>query len=148
MSNKDYGFWSDVTNNVNGVKDDEKHLNSLRHLQKNYLNVKSPVGFSGITNIYHYYDKKLSYKQIKDFLKTVDSYTLHKKSRVLQHNPSFSRYYKHQLQLDLVDVQKLSKFNDGVRFILSGINPFTRFGYCEPLKDKKGSTVLDGFKSI
>ena len=81
-------------------------------------------------------------------MKTVNTYTLHKKSRVIKHNPSFSRYRRHQFQLDLVDVQKLSKQNNGIRYLLTAIDTFSRFAYCEPIKDKKSLTVLNGFKKI
>ena len=52
------------------------------------------------------------------------------------------------MQLDLVEIQKLSSQNDNCRYLLNGIDCFTRYGFCEPLKDKKAQTVLEGFKSI
>ena len=52
------------------------------------------------------------------------------------------------MQIDLVDVQSLAKYNNGFKYLLTCIDPFSRYGFCEPLKDKKASTVLQGFKNI
>ena len=78
----------------------------------------------------------------------MDSYSLHKKSRVLNYNPGFSKYRRQQIQIDLVDIQKLANQNDGYHYLLTGIDTFTRFGFCEPLKNKKSNTVLNGFKRM
>ena len=90
----------------------------------------------------------MTYKKIKDYLKTVDSYTLHKKARVLNHNPSYSRYRRQQIQIDLVDIQNLSQANDNYKYLLTAIDSFTRFGFCEPLRNKQSSSVLEGFKKV
>ena len=149
MRYKDYDLWTVVTPEGGDKSYENLNIeNPLLHLKQNYQNIKSPIGFSGITNIYRYYGGQLSYKQIKDFLAGVDTYTLHKKSRETSHNPTFVKYRRQQLQLDLVDIQKLSKLNDNYRFLLNGIDCFTRFGFCAPLKDKRAPTVLEGFKAI
>ena len=49
---------------------------------------------------------------------------------------------------DLVDVQLLSKFNDGVRYLLTVIDIFSKHGWMVPLKKKTGSVVATAFKSI
>ena len=149
MVEDSYESWTEIKpGNHKQIYYESDISNPLLHLKQNYLNVKSPIAFSGLTNIYNFYGGKLTYREIKDFLKSIDSYTLHKKSRVLQYNPSFSRYRRQQLQIDLVDIQQLSKSNEGYRFLFTAIDSFTRFGFCQPLKDKKSLTVLNGFKSI
>ena len=137
MNDQNYNLWTEIfKHKQSNLYHNDPISNPLSHLKNNYLNVKSPVGFSGISNIYKFYGGKLTYNQIKNFLKTVDSYSLHKKSRVLNYNPGFSKYHRQQIQIDLVDIQKLANQNDGYHYLLTGIDTFTRFGFCEPLKNK------------
>ena len=149
MDNNKYGLWTRISpkysRDISQKRD--KH-DALQDLKKNYENIKSPIAYTGISNIYRYYDGILSQKAIKDFLATVDTYSLHKNSRVTGYNPCFIRYHRQQLQLDLVDVQSLSNHNDNYRFLLMGIDPFSRYGFSEPLKNKKSETVLNGFKEM
>ena len=42
---------------------------------------------------------------------------------------------------DLVDMQAFSKDNDGVRYILSVIDVFSKYGWMIPLKTKTGVEV-------
>ena len=43
---------------------------------------------------------------------------------------------------------KFSKWNNGVRYLLMVIDVFSKFGWIEPLKNKKGQTVVKAFKNI
>ena len=49
---------------------------------------------------------------------------------------------------DLVEMGKFSKWNKGTRYLLMTIDVFSKYGWIRPLKDKKGKTVTDAFKSI
>jgi hypothetical protein len=50
--------------------------------------------------------------------------------------------------MDLVDIQELAEYNDGVRYIMTVIDTFTRFAFFRLLLDKKAETVLSAFKSV
>ena len=41
---------------------------------------------------------------------------------------------------DLADMQLLSKYNKGIRFLLCAIDIFSKYAWVVPLKDKKGKT--------
>jgi Integrase core domain len=45
------------------------------------------------------------------------------------------------VEMDLMDMQKLSKWNGGYKYILCAINVFSKKGYCTPVKDKTAATV-------
>ena len=70
--------------------------------------------------------RKISRKQVQDWLSQQDVYTLHKPAR---------RHYKRsrvivpgigaQFQADLVDVQNLSRFNKGYKYLLTCIDIFS-----------------------
>ena len=49
---------------------------------------------------------------------------------------------------DLVDMQLISKFNKGIRFLLCPINIFGKYAWVVPLKDKKGITNINAFQKI
>ena len=49
---------------------------------------------------------------------------------------------------DLADMQLISKFNKGFRFLLCVIDIFSKYAWVVPLKDKKGVSILDAFQKI
>jgi len=51
-------------------------------------------------------------------------------------------------ECDLVDVQSLSKHNDGHRYILTVIDVFSKFLHIVPLKSKIGKAVREAFETV
>ena len=49
---------------------------------------------------------------------------------------------------DLADMQLISKFNKGVRFLLCVIDIFSNYAWVILLKDKKGITITNAFQKI
>ena len=49
---------------------------------------------------------------------------------------------------DLADMQLISKFNKGIRFLLSVIDIFSKYAWVIPLKDKRGITITNTFQKI
>ena len=49
---------------------------------------------------------------------------------------------------DLVEMGKFSKWNKGMKYLLMVIDVFSKFGWIEPLKDKRGESVSEAFKNI
>lgn len=49
---------------------------------------------------------------------------------------------------DLVDMQKFSKWNKGYKYLLMVIDVFSKYGWIITLKDKKGESVMNAFKTI
>ena len=50
--------------------------------------------------------------------------------------------------VDLADIQLLSKFNKGFRFLLCVIDIFSKYAWVIPLKDKKGISTVNAFQKI
>ena len=48
--------------------------------------------------------------------------------------------------VDLADMQLLSKFNKGFRFLLCVIDIDSKFDWVIPLKDKKGVSIVNAFQ--
>ena len=49
---------------------------------------------------------------------------------------------------DLADMQLISKFNKGFRFLLCVIDIFSKYAWVAPLKDKKGVSIVNEFQKI
>ena len=49
---------------------------------------------------------------------------------------------------DLVDMQAFSKFNRGVKYLLTVIDVFSKYGWLIPLKDKTGKSVASALETI
>ena len=50
--------------------------------------------------------------------------------------------------VDLADMQSLSKFNKGIKYLLCAINLFSKYAWVIPIKDKKGTSIVNAFKKI
>ena len=49
---------------------------------------------------------------------------------------------------DLADMQLLSRYNKGIRFLLCVIDIFSKYAWVVPVKDKKGVSIVTAFQSI
>ena len=50
--------------------------------------------------------------------------------------------------VDLADMQSLSKYNKEIKYLLCGIDLFSKYAWVVPIKDKRGISIVDGFKKI
>lgn len=54
----------------------------------------------------------------------------------------------YQWEADLADVQNLSQYNNGIKFLLVIVDVFSRFMWVRPLKDRKTKSVIEAFQDI
>ena len=73
------------------------------------------------------------------------------------HKPIIQKFNKRKMYssfkdniwgVDLADMQLLSKFNKGFRFLLCVIDIFNKYAWVIPLKDKKGISIVNAFQII
>lgn len=126
----------------------DKKDSCIKHFNENYRKPGHELFSSGINNIYRYYKGVLTRNEIKKLLGSVENYTLLREYKRYTRNPSYSHFKRYQIQIDLIDIQSLSQWNDGVKYLLSAIDTFTRKAIVKPCKDKKSSTILSAFKSV
>ena len=50
--------------------------------------------------------------------------------------------------VDLADIQSLSKYNKGIKCLLCAIDLFSKYAWVIPMKDKKGTRIVNAFKKI
>ena len=49
---------------------------------------------------------------------------------------------------DLADMQSLSKYSKGIKYLLCVIDSFSKYAWVIPLKDKKGISIVNAFQKI
>ena len=50
--------------------------------------------------------------------------------------------------VDLADISLISRFNKGIKYLLCVIDLLSRYSWVIPLKNKKGDSIVKGFKKI
>ena len=115
-------------------------------MEKVYYDVKTPGSFAGKRTLHREtekkYNKKIKSNDVDEFLRKQETHTLHviprrrfPRRKIIVSSP------KHTLGIDLADFQQLAKHNDNYRYVLVGIDLFSRFVFTAPLKKKEGKLV-------
>ena len=68
--------------------------------------------------------------------------------RKLKRREVYSAFTDNIWAADLADMQLISKFNKGFRFLLCVIDIYSKYAWVVPLKDKKGISIVNAFQSI
>ena len=112
-----------------------------------YFDPKHPGSFSGVSGFLK--NNKVNRKKFKEWARKENTLTLHKPAR--KHFPRrrvlvFST--GDLMQIDLIDFQKLSKYNKGFKYVLVAIDVFSKFASAKPLKSKTATEVLKAVKLV
>lgn len=114
-----------------------------------YFNIKEPVSYSGIKPITLRTKGVIHQNYVKNWLLCNDTYTLFKPVR---RNFKRNRYIVINInelwQTDLVDLQNLTTYNDGIRYLMTTIDVFSKRAYVKPLKNKTGKAIIDAYEKI
>jgi len=112
----------------------------MDELKKQYTNPALPGSFSGKTAFLRALrrrGKKVVYKEVDDYLKDEETYTLHRPNRKkYQRNQVIVSGIDDTFQADLIDVSNISHFNDNIKFLLTCIDVFSKYAWVVPLKKK------------
>lgn len=88
-------------------------------------------------------------QQVEEYLQSKDGYTQHKPARkTFARRKVISVDINDQHQMDLADMQKFSEYNDGVKYLLTIIDCFSRFAWAIPIKDKTPVTIINALEPI
>ena len=112
-------------------------------LQKLYKG-KGPTAFGSINNLTK--ASGISRERVTEFLQSKDSYTKYKGirrkfPRLIAH----ARYIDEIWCLDLAQMDKLSRWNRGINFLLVTVDVFSRYLRVEPLRRKRAEAVKAAF---
>ena len=73
------------------------------------------------------------------------------------HKPVFRKFRKRKVcssfrdniwDVDLAYMQSLSKYTKEIKYLLCTINLFSKYSWVFPIKDKKGTSIVNAFKKI
>ena len=110
-------------------------------LSASYADPTEPGSLGGITKFAKAH--KIPVSQAKKELQQVLSYTLHKpRGQRFKTLPTLVFKMNEQFVMDLVDLQKLAKYNTGYKYLLTVIDVLSKFAWVEPLKSKS-ATAMD-----
>ena len=117
-----------------------------------YFHTKSPVAFASPLSLYQEGKKcypSLTFHQLKTWLQSKDTYTLHKPVWYnFPRNSVIVTGIDDQWQADLVDISSLARFNSEYKFLLTFTDLFSKFPWVIPLETKSGESLVNGFQSI
>ena len=128
-------------------KKNKKQRGSLQRLSEAYYTPDQPSAYGGINRLQKY--TKLKRTAVKNWLSYQDSYTLHKPVRKnFQRRRVTVGGIDHQWQADLIDIQRLKKYNEHYSYLLCVIDVFSKYAWVVPLKNKTGTTLVQAFENI
>ena len=93
--------------------------------------------------------QKISLKKARRLLEKDLSYSLHKPRRQrFPTIPVVAEGVDHQWVADLVEVQRLAKYNNGNRYLLMVIDVLSKHAWVQPMKAKTGVALVKAFGKI
>jgi hypothetical protein len=116
-----------------------------------YYNPENPASYGGVQPLLRALraKKKTSRHDVEEWLRTQETYTLHKPARKRFPRNRYVVYGPNELwQADLNDMRGLSEHNDGVNYLLAVIDVFSKRLHVKPLKRKSGAEVVLAFDEI
>ena len=125
----------------------KKSKSKLKNILKEYHDPSQPGSLGGVERFAK--SQKLPIKRVREILERDLGYTLHKPRR--RHFPTLPVLVfniDEQWVADLVEVQSLSKYNKGYRYLLNVIDVLSKYAWVEPLKNKTGQAVTEAFATI
>ena len=97
--------------------------------------------------VYKFFDKKTSGTGLPTDLQLAEE--LHKPiRRRFQRRKVIPLSIDNIWGADLADMQLISKYNKGYRFLLCVIDLYSKYAWVIPVKNKKGETIVDAFQQI
>lgn len=127
----------------------ELNIDQLSLLKNIYYDKKL---FFGRDKLYNYLkenhqDAMISRRQLDRWLKSQATHMIHQRSKSIRDiKTQIVTAPRRVLQIDLANLQNLEK--DDFRYLMVGIDAFSKKIYLEPMKDRSAKDILKAFKSI
>ena len=99
--------------------------------------------------VYKFFDKKSSGSGITNELNYQLANELHKPIiKKFKKRKVCSSFKDNIWGVDLADMQSLSTYNKGFKYLLCTIDLFSKYAWVIPTKDRKGTSIVNAFKKI
>ncbi len=117
-----------------------------------YYDLSQPGSYGGAEALYRLMksrDNKMTRKQVTNWLAEQEAYSLHKPVRHrFKRRKIYAAGIDYLWQADLVDMNQLSEYNSGYKYLLTVIDVLSKFAWAVPLKKKDSKTVTEAFSSV
>jgi Integrase core domain len=114
-----------------------------------YYNPRMPGAFGGVQALQRQLKGVKTPGEVQRWLQTQPTYTLHKPVRKrFRRNVILVHSADEQFQADLADVSMLSRWNNGVNFLLTCIDVFSKYAWVVPMRNKTAETTRAAFETI
>ena len=118
-----------------------------RKVLKAYYDPRHPGSYGGIERLHK--ATGVPTKIVRRILQKNLAYSLHKPvRRTFTTLPTVAHSIDHQWVADLVDMQKLSRWNRGTKYLLTVIDVLSKYAWVEPIKNKTGAELVRAFRQI
>ena len=136
------------------LKDLVKRTQSNKVLKDKAFKIASNPNCNGYQRglasmVYKFFDKKSKGSGIINEPNYQLENELHKPViRRFKKGKVYSSYRDNIWGVDLADMQSLSKYNKGIKYVLYAIDLLSKYACVIPIKDKKGTSIVNAFKKI
>lgn len=121
-------------------------MEALKRIYEKYFG----LGVNSLYNLARDKGVKVTRKQVSDFVKQQSERQVFRRptkqtkggGHIVSNSP------EHDIQIDIMDMSRWSKWNKGIKYILVIIDVFTRKGYAYPLKKKAITNVVEAMKEF
>lgn len=122
-------------------------------LSQLYNDPNSYASYAGVERLWQAAKNKLGNKikkkDVQHYLLGHRTYTLMRPRRVhFQRSKTIASGYLTDVQVDLADMQALSRHNKGFRYILVAIDVLSKQVYVVPVRSKKAEDMVDAFRQL
>ena len=126
-------------------KPPENEQGATEQLKKLYYDLKNPAAYAGESKLLQEakkHDLSISIKDVEEWLRSQLAYILHNPiSLNFKARPVMVHQIDEQWQIYLVGMSKISKQNDGFKFIIVVIDDLSKYAWLEQLKSKHGIAI-------
>ena len=135
-------------------KDLAKRTQSNKVLRDKAFKIASDPKYDGYQRglasmVYKFFDKKSSGSGVAAEPNYQLAVELHRQiTRKFKRRKAYSSFRDNIWGVDLADMQSLSKYNKGIKYLLCAIDLFSKYAWVIPIKDKKGTSIVNAFQKI
>ena len=134
-------------------KDLQKRTQSGKVLRDKAFEIVSDPKYDGYQRglaamVYMFFDKKSSRSGVDAEPNHQLANKLHKVVRKKKKRKVYSSFRDNIWGVDLPDMQSLSKYNKGIKYLLCSIDLFSKYALVVSLKDKRRISIVNAFQKI
>ena len=126
----------------------EKRLDKEKKLEqmvlKTYYDFSNRGSYGGLERLHK--ATGVPVKKVKGITRKNLIYSLHKPvQRRYTTNPTVANSIHHQWTADLADMKNLSRYNKGIKYLLTVVDVLGKYAWVVPMKDKTGAEQKRAF---